>query len=63
MVDDASGSPPARVKCETCLREIPRSEATSVEAEEYTLYFCGIDCYQRWRRQGDNDGHTDGNGS
>lgn len=39
-----------RVTCETCLKEVPKSEATSPEATEYVLYFCGLDCYEQWKR-------------
>jgi hypothetical protein len=41
-----------RIPCEVCLREVPKSEAIVPEATEYFLYFCGLDCYQRWKRQG-----------
>ena len=37
------------VACEVCLKEIPQSEAGIVEAEDYVLYFCGLDCYTQWR--------------
>ncbi|MEJ2643745.1 MAG: DUF3330 domain-containing protein [Gammaproteobacteria bacterium] len=46
---------PVKVRCETCLKEIPRSEATSAEAEDYVVYFCGIDCFQQWRESNDPD--------
>ena len=39
------------VPCEICLKEIPRSEAKIEEASEYVLYFCGLDCYEKWRGQ------------
>jgi hypothetical protein len=38
-----------RVKCEICLKEIPRSEAKSAEAVDYVLYFCGLDCFEKWQ--------------
>ena len=38
------------VRCEVCLKQIPRNEAKSREAREYTQYFCGLDCYEKWRR-------------
>ena len=38
-----------KVKCEVCLKEIPQSEAKSAEAIDYVLYFCGLDCYERWQ--------------
>lgn len=40
------------VSCEVCLRQIPKSEAKSREGREYTLYFCGLECYEKWRRNG-----------
>jgi uncharacterized protein DUF3330 len=38
-----------KVKCEVCLKEIPKSEAKCAEAVEYVAYFCGLDCYQQWQ--------------
>jgi len=38
------------VQCEVCLKRIPRDEAKSHEAREYTRYFCGLSCYEKWRR-------------
>jgi hypothetical protein len=37
------------VACRVCLKEIPRSEAKIGEASDYVLYFCGLDCYEKWR--------------
>ncbi len=41
-----------RVACEVCLKEVPKSEATVPEATDYVVYFCGLDCYQKWKSQG-----------
>ena len=38
------------VSCEVCLKQIPKNEARSREAREYTQYFCGLDCYEKWRQ-------------
>jgi hypothetical protein len=38
-----------QVACEICLKEIPKSEATVPEATDYVVYFCGLDCYERWK--------------
>jgi len=43
----------AMVKCEVCLKEIPRSEAKGPEAEDYVIHFCGLDCYDRWNQSSD----------
>lgn len=36
------------ISCEICLKNIPLSEADSSEAEEYIAYFCGLECYDTW---------------
>lgn len=41
------------VACEICLKEVPVSEATVPEATDYVVHFCGLDCYQKWKAQGD----------
>jgi len=44
-----------KVKCEICLKEIPQSEAKNVEANDYVAYFCGLDCYEKWREENIKD--------
>ena len=39
-----------RVACEVCLREVPRSEAVVPEATDYVAYFCGLECFEKWKR-------------
>ena len=39
------------VACDVCLREIPASEARNCEATDYVIYFCGLECYEKWRKQ------------
>ena len=36
------------VKCEVCLKEVPKSGAQSAEARDYVAYFCGLGCYAEW---------------
>lgn len=48
-----------RVPCEMCLKEVPRSEATVPEATDYVMYFCGLDCYDRWKSQRDGQNGPD----
>jgi hypothetical protein len=50
MPDPDKPLEPEHVACEVCLKEVPKSEATSPEATDYVIHFCGIDCYERWRR-------------
>lgn len=40
-----------QVPCEICLKEIPVSEARIAEAADYVAYFCGLDCYEQWKKQ------------
>jgi len=40
----------ATVHCHVCRHEIPRSVAHSAEGQDYTFYFCGLDCFRRWRQ-------------
>ena len=46
------------VECEVCLKKIPHSEAGIVEANDYVMYFCGLDCYRQWRELQDKDPGT-----
>lgn len=41
------------VSCEVCLKQIPGSEATVAEATDYFVYFCGLECYEKWKQQND----------
>ena len=40
-----------KVACEVCLKEVPKSEAKVDEASDYVLYYCGLDCYEKWREE------------
>jgi Domain of unknown function (DUF3330) len=40
-----------QVACAVCEREVPFSEAVVREASDYMAYFCGLECYERWRKQ------------
>lgn len=46
---------PEQIACEICLKEIPASEATSEEVEDYVVNFCGLECYAVWKEQGRSD--------
>ena len=37
------------VRCDGCGRDVPLDEAVVPEALTYMAYFCGLDCYARWR--------------
>lgn len=48
MTEQRRPEMPEQVSCEICMKEVPTSEAMNAEGSEYVLYFCGLDCYQRW---------------
>jgi len=37
------------ISCEQCLKEVPKSGAVSAEASDYTMYFCGLECFHHWQ--------------
>jgi len=39
------------VKCEICLKEVPKSEVQNAEARDYVAYFCGPGCYEEWEAE------------
>jgi len=43
-------SPDPTVACDICLKEVPRSVASSQEGSEYVYYFCGEACFEKWRQ-------------
>jgi len=47
---------PEKVSCEVCLKEIPISEASSVKATDYIMYYCGLECYEKWKKQAEKSG-------
>lgn len=50
---DTSGQQPvpAGTYCEHCHSEIPPSAIDQPEPEEYSLYFCGLECFEKWREE------------
>ncbi|WP_416224115.1 DUF3330 domain-containing protein [Thiohalophilus sp.] len=41
---------PEKVSCTVCRKEVPRVDALKDEGEEYIRWFCGLDCYNQWRQ-------------
>lgn len=41
------------VSCDICCLEVPISSAKTPESVDYVVYFCGLDCYAKWRQQGE----------
>jgi hypothetical protein len=51
MIDQKKLFEPDKISCEVCFKEIPISEAKSVKATDYIMYYCGLDCYDKWKKQ------------
>lgn len=51
MSQEKEQSQEIKVECQVCLKEVPLSEAKSQEATDYVLHFCGLECYEKWRKQ------------
>lgn len=47
------------IQCNVCLKEIPASEAKSAEALDYVSHFCGLECYELWRKQSEKADKSD----
>ena len=41
------------VPCSVCQHEIPLSAAISREASDYVEYYCGLECFEQWRKRSD----------
>ncbi|OOG23876.1 hypothetical protein B1C78_10130 [Thioalkalivibrio denitrificans] len=50
MANKPHPTEPELIACEICLRELPSHESHSVEEDEYVQHFCGLECYDLWRR-------------
>jgi len=46
------------VQCEVCLKNVPSSEAHLVEAEDYVIHFCGLECFEEWREKARQEEET-----
>ena len=38
------------VACDVCLKEVPVTEAVIPEATDYVAHFCGLECYEKWKK-------------
>ncbi len=45
----------SRIACDVCLKEIPISEAKIAEATDYVAHFCGLECFEQWKKKGGRD--------
>ena len=43
------------VHCELCRKEVPRSAAIVPELKDRVMYFCGLDCYEKWKTRKEHE--------
>lgn len=55
MTDNKLTSNEKLIPCEVCLKEIPISEAKMDEANDYVVHFCGLDCYDKWKNENNDN--------
>lgn len=53
VTSDKSGEV-KHIACEICMKEVPLSEEKNFETTDYFVHFCGIECYEKWKNQGEN---------
>lgn len=56
MTEHKNNSLEGLIPCEVCMKEIPLSEAKVEEASDYVAYFCGLECFDKWRKEADKIG-------
>jgi len=49
-----------KVSCAICRKEIPLTAAVIPEASDYMAHFCGLECYEQWKRQSERSGQHNG---
>ena len=59
MQQKASINDEQLISCEICLKSVPKQDSHSVEADEYVAYFCGLDCYDIWVKQTEEESKKD----
>lgn len=42
---------PPVLRCASCHKEIPHTEALTVEGKEYAYHFCGQGCFVEWEQK------------
>lgn len=52
MSDKIIREAPKHISCEICMKEVPIDAANSFEAVDYVAYFCGLECYEKWKEKG-----------
>ncbi len=51
MSDKTTSKEPEHVSCDICMKEVPIDEANSFEAVDYVVHFCGLACFEKWKKK------------
>jgi len=49
--DTSSETQEQLLACHICLKEVPASGAKSDETSDYVRHFCGLECYDKWKKK------------
>ena len=60
MTSKSSAPENKKVSCNVCMKEVPLSEAKVAEAVDYVAHFCGLDCYNTWKKKSEKAGAKGG---
>jgi len=44
-----------QISCDICMKEVPTSDAKSIELNDYVVHFCGLSCYEKWQQKNDTE--------
>ena len=53
MSDKITPKEPEHVSCSICMKEISLDEASSFEAVDYVIHFCGLESFDKWKEKED----------
>jgi len=59
MPDQPESAEVEKISCQLCRKQVPLSEAKVAEAADYVAYFCGLECYAKWKRHSEQMGKSE----
>jgi hypothetical protein len=43
------------LSCDVCIKEVPVSNGKVLEIDDYVMYFCGLECFDKWHKQAEHE--------
>jgi len=59
MSDTPAPDDDALVKCDICMKEVPKSGAKIEETQDYVRHFSGLDCYDKWKHSAEKESSSE----